>query len=487
MFGILAPHLKEFTDDLSDEIKYQKIKHGVKDVKEFLEKLANKGKVDPLSNDFAKYLDENDKLKYLRYEFTIPKARDIVSDGVEALSPEDDSVYFCGNSLGLMPRRTRDLVNQELDVWASSGVVGHFKHKHKRPWISIEDNVIDKMAEIVGAKPIEVAVMNTLTSNLHLLMASFYTPTTKKNRKKILIEPMAFPSDLYAVESQIRFHGLDPAKELIKVTPPEGENVVPLDNILKIIEKEGHTISLVLFSGVHYYTGQFFKIKKITEAAQKKGCIVGLDLSHAVGNVVLKLHKWGVDFAAWCSYKYLNSGPGGIAGIFLHERHANDFNRPRFAGWWGSDRGTRFQVDQQFKPIPGAGGFQVSNPSVLNMVSLIASLELFSKTSMVHLRAKSILLTGYLEYLLDKQVNGLGFKIISPRDPHQRGCQLSLKFLDKNVRDKVSRELMSYGIVIDERDDTIRVAPTPMYNNFSEVFKFVKALKIIMSDLGIKK
>ncbi|CAG8518691.1 1271_t:CDS:2 [Funneliformis mosseae] len=459
MFDILAPHLKGLTEDLNDEIKYQKFKHGIKEVKEFLEKLANRGKVDPLSSNFAQYLDENDKLKYLRYEFSIPKSRDIVTDKVEALSPEEECMYFCGNSLGLMPKRARELISQELDVWASSGVVGHFKHKHNRPWVSIEDTVVEKMADIV-AKPIEIAIMNTLTSNLHLLMASFYTPNTKKTH---------------------------PAKELIKVTPPEGESVVPLNSILEIIEKEGHTISLVLFSGVHYYTGQFFKMKKITQAAQRKGCIVGFDLSHAVGNVVLKLHKWGIDFAAWCSYKYLNSGPGGIAGIFLHEKHANDFNRPRLAGWWGSERKSRFKMDQQFKPIPGASGFQVSNPSVLNVVSLLASLELFSRTSMVNLRAKSILLTGYLEYLLDKQLNGLGFKIITPRDPHQRGCQLSLKFFERSVQEKVHKELMSYGAVVDERSpDIIRIAPNPMYNNFSEVFRFVRALKVVIGDIGVK-
>ncbi|RHZ88499.1 hypothetical protein Glove_22g197 [Diversispora epigaea] len=483
MWDIISPFFKEIHEDLSDELKYQKLKHEIKDVKELIERLASKAKLDPLSADFSKHLDENDRLKGLREEFNIPKAGDIVTDGVEAISPGENSLYFGGNSLGLMPKRARGLISQELDVWASAGVVGHFQHKFNRPWVSIDDNVVEGIAEIVGAKPIEIAIMNTLTSNLHLLMASFYTPN--KSRNKILIESKAFPSDQYAVESQIKFHGFDPATTLIKVNPPPGEFNERLEDILNVIEKEGNKIALVLFSGVHYYSGQFYKIKKITTAAKAKGCVVGFDLSHAAGNVVLKLHKWKVDFATWCTYKYLNSGPGGIAGIFIHEKHANDFNRPRFAGWWGSDRKSRFQMDKPFQPVPGAKGFQVSNPSVLNTVSLLASLEIFDKTSMVQLRSKSILLTGYLEYLLDRQLNSLGYKIITPRDPHQRGCQLSL-LIDENKFEQVSKGLMSYGIVVDVRNpDVIRVAPNPMYNTFSEVFRFVKALKIIMSDLGV--
>ncbi|CAG8450986.1 5596_t:CDS:2 [Diversispora eburnea] len=447
MWDIISPFFKEIHEDLTEELKYQKLKHEIKDVSELIERLASKAKLDPLSVDFSKHLDENDRLKSLREEFNIPKAGDIVTDGVEAISPGEKSVYFCGNSLGLMPKCARELLSQELDVWASTGVAGHFQHKFNRPWVSIDDNVVEGIAEIVGAKPIEIATMNTLTSNLHLLMASFYTPN--------------------------------------KINPPPGEFNERLEDILNIIEKEGNKIALVLFSGVHYYSGQFYKIKKITTAAKAKGCVVGFDLSHAVGNVVLKLHKWKVDFATWCTYKYLNSGPGGIAGIFIHEKHANDFNRPRFAGWWGSDRKSRFQMDKPFQPIPGAKGFQVSNPSVLNTVSLLASLKVFDKTSMVQLRSKSILLTGYLEYLLDKQLNSLGYKIITPRDPHQRGCQLSL-LVDENKVEQVSKGLMKYGIVIDVRSSSvIRIAPNPMYNTFSEVFRFVKALKLIMSDLGI--
>ncbi|CAG8600358.1 9690_t:CDS:2 [Acaulospora morrowiae] len=484
MWDLVAPLFKEFHEELTDELKYQKLKREIKNSHDLIERLAAKAKLDPLSVEFSKHLDEHDRLKPLREEFSIPKSKDVVTEGTSKTKPNEEVVYFCGNSLGLMPKRVRQLLSQELDVWATAGVVGHFNHKFDRPWISIDEAVVEKTAEIVGAKPIEIAIMNTLTSNLHLLMASFYTPT--KSRNKILIEAKAFPSDQYAVESQIKFHGYDPATALIKVNPPPGEYLTKLDDILDTIEKEGNKIALLLFSAVHYYTGQFFKIKKITAAAQKKGIVVGFDLSHAVGNVVLRLHKWKVDFASWCSYKYLNSGPGGIAGIFIHEKHANDFNRPRFAGWWGSDRRSRFQMDKPFQPTPGAGGFQVSNPSVLNTVSLLGSLEVFEKTSMVQLRAKSILLTGYLEYLLDKQLNNLGYKIITPRDPHQRGCQISL-FFEKEKFEKVYKDLLIYGIIIDERNsDVIRVAPNPMYNSFSEVFRFVEALKTIMADLGVK-
>ncbi|KAF0419885.1 kynureninase [Gigaspora margarita] len=484
MWDIIAPLFKEIHEDLTDELKYLKLKHEIKDCRELIERLAARAKLDPLSEEFSQHLDKNDKLSHLREEFSIPKSSEVTLNGVVSLNPNEPSMYFCGNSLGLMPKRARILVNQELDVWAKSGVNGHFTHPHNRPWVSIDDTVVEKMADVVGAKPIEIAIMNTLTSNLHLIMASFYTP--KKHRNKILIEAKAFPSDQYAVESQIKFHGYDPATTLITVNPPPGEYIINLNDILNIIEKEGSSIALVLFSGIHYYSGQFFKLKKIAAAAKKKGCIVGFDLSHAVGNVVLKLHKWNVDFAVWCSYKYLNSGPGGIAGIFIHEKHAHDFNRPRFAGWWGSDRRSRFQMDKPFNPIPGAGGFQVSNPSVLDTVSLLASLDVFAQTSMVQLRAKSILLTGYLEYLLDKQLNGLGYKNITPRDPHQRGCQISL-VIDENKLEKVINGLNSYGAVVDERTpDCIRIAPNPMYNSFSDVFRFVKALKIIMGNLGFK-
>nr|CAG8607109.1 1664_t:CDS:2 [Entrophospora candida] len=373
-----------------------------------------------------------------------------------------------------MPKCTKELVNQELDAWASSGVTGHFRHKYNRPWVSIAETVTEKTAELVGAKPIEIAIMSTLTSNLHLLMASFYTPT--KTRFKIMIEDKTFPSDQVNMESQIRFHGYDPATALIKVSPPTGEYFPSLDEILKTIEQEGDSIALVMFGGVQYYTGQFFKIKKITQVAQRKGCIVGFDLAHAVGNVVLKLHKWKVDFASWSTYKYMNSGPGGISSIFVHEKHAYDFDRPRFAGWWGTDLTSRFQMDKRM----------VSNPSVLNVVSLLGSLEVFSKTSMVQLRTKSILLTGYLEYLLDKQLDEIGCKIITPRDPHQRGCQLSLIFDSERVR-SIHKELMTYGIVVDIREpNCLRVAPAPLYNTFSEVWKFVKALKMAVNDLAVK-
>ncbi|KAJ7389149.1 hypothetical protein OS493_033235 [Desmophyllum pertusum] len=338
-----------------------------------------------------------------------------------------------------------------------------------------------------SAKDIEVAIMNSLTVNVHLMMVPFYRPTPQ--RHKILIEAKAFPSDYYAVQSHIRFHGYDPAKAIIEATPREGEELLRTEDILSIIEDQGDAIALVLFSGVQFYTGQYFDMKRITASAQKKGCVVGWDLAHAVGNVELQLHDWNVDFACWCTYKYLNSGPGGIGGAFVHEKHAYNFDLPKFAGWWGHDRTTRFQMTNEFKPIPGVAAFQVSHPSPLQTVSLLGSLNVFAKTSMKKLRAKSDILTAYLELLLlryyglvQNDENGnprnktnVHLSIVTPINPAKRGCQLSVKF--SVPIQSVQKELQKRGVVVDTREPHVmRIAPTPLYNSFTDVHRFVTLL-----------
>ncbi|ORY05740.1 kynureninase-like protein [Basidiobolus meristosporus CBS 931.73] len=445
-----------------------------------LENLAREANLDPLSPEFARYLDKQDKLAYLREEFFIPSVQDVLPENEDKprgpYKAEEDCIYLCGNSLGLLPKKAKQYVEEELDVWAHSGVHAHHHHKHGRPWVTIDEEVCKLSASIVGGKPIEVASMATLTSNLHFLLTAFYKPTEK--RHKILMEYKAFPSDHYAVESQIKYHGFDPVKSLVTVAPREGEYTIRTEDILKAIEAEGDSVAVVLFSGIQYYTGQFFEIEKITEAAHKKGCIAGFDLAHAVGNVPLQLHDWDVDFACWCTYKYLNSGPGGIGGLFVHERFAHDFDRPRFSGWWGHNKTTRFQMNSVSDPLPGAAGFQMSNPSVLTTVSLLGGLELFEKASMKELRQKSLLLTGYLEFLLDQLFDKSTFSIMTPRDPSQRGCQLSFLF-GEDVKE-LYHQLSSSGVVCDIREpNSIRIAPVPLYNSFSDVYKFISLLRSI--------
>ncbi|TPX34178.1 hypothetical protein SmJEL517_g03079 [Synchytrium microbalum] len=378
---------------------------------------------------------------------------------------QKDCIYLCGNSLGLQPKRTRELISEELHVWADRGVNGHFDHPHNRPWALIDDHVVQSTAKIVGAKESEVAVMNSLTANLHFLMVSFYRPTS--TRHKILMEPKCFPSDHFAIESQIKFHGYDPLPSIITVNLRDGESNISTDDILQAIDKDGDSIALVLFGGVQYYTGQLFDMQAITRAGHEKGCVVGFDLAHAVGNVPLQLHDWNVDFAAWCTYKYLNSGAGGIGGAFVHERHASDSTLPKFLGWWGTDPTTKFAMSHDFKPINGANQYRVSNPAVLTTVALMGSLSVFDKTSMAELRAKSLLLTGYLEHLLDK-LSSPYIKIITPRDPLQRGCQLSVLLQGRNM-EAVHHALLQQGIVCDERKpDVIRISPAPLYNTFED-------------------
>lgn len=391
---------------------------------------------------FAEKLDAADPLSGYRKKFHIPKTK-----------TGEDCIYFCGNSLGLQPVTVEAAVRQELDDWKNLGVEGHFHGKN--PWKDYHEFLTAQMAHIVGAKPVEVVAMNTLTVNLHLMMVSFYRPT--RARHKIIIESGAFPSDQYAVRSQILFHGFDPATSLIET-----------DNIEEVLDREGESVALVLLGGVNYYTGQLFDIENITKAGHKKGCIVGFDLAHAVGNALLRLHDWDVDFACWCSYKYLNAGPGSVAGCFVHERFAHDATLPRFCGWWGHDKAGRFKMEPGFRAIPGAEGWQLSNPAILSMAAVKASLDVFYAAKMENLRAKSILLTGYLEFLIDGR-----FTIITPRAAEQRGCQLSIR-MPREGR-KVYGALTEAGVICDWREpDCIRVAPVPLYNSFTDVYRFAK-------------
>ena len=395
------------------------------------------------TQEFAAKMDAADPLKGYRSKFYIPKTK-----------TGEDSIYLCGNSLGLQPVTVAAALQQELDDWKKYGVEGHFHGKN--PWKDYHEFLTQQMAHVVGAKPIEVVVMNNLTVNLHLMMVSFYRPRMERN--KILIEASAFPSDQYAVKSQIEFYGLDPATTLLELKTGE--------NIEELLEREGESIALILLGGVNYYTGQLFDLEKITRLGHKHGCIVGFDLAHAVGNALLKLHDWDVDFAVWCSYKYLNGGPGCVAGCFVHERFANDASLPRFAGWWGHDKASRFKMGPDFKAIPGAEGWQLSNPSIFGMAPLKASLDIFYEAKMENLRAKSVLLTGYLDFLLGDKVD-----VMTPRNAEERGCQLSIRAKSK----KVHEALTATGVICDWREpDCIRVAPTPLYNTFTDVYRFAK-------------
>lgn len=404
---------------------------------------------------FAAEMDAADPLAPYRAQFHIPKT----TDG-------RDAIYLCGNSLGLQPKATEAALMQELRDWQTLGVEGHFHAKH--PWMPYHEFLTTQLAALVGAKPIEVVAMNSLTVNLHLLMVSFYRPTA--SRYKIVIERGAFPSDRYAVLSQLKFHGFD-ASGLIELAPREGETTLRTEDIEAAIAREGNRIALILIGGVNYYTGQFFDLPAITRAGHAVGAIVGFDLAHAVGNLPLALHEWGVDFAAWCSYKYLNSGPGSLAGAFVHERHAHT-DLPRFAGWWGHDKSTRFKMGPEFVPIAGAEGWQLSNPPILSLAAVKASLDIFHEIGMEKLRAKSLALTGYFEYLLDA-LGSDAFHVMTPRDPAARGCQLSI-VVKQNGR-KMFDALTAAGVVCDWREpDCIRVAAVPLYNSFRDVHQFVQ-------------
>jgi kynureninase len=415
----------------------------------------------PVSDEqHARALDDADALAPFRDEFLIPP------------HGNDRQVYLCGNSLGLQPKATRAALTDELEDWASLGVEAHFRGRH--PWMPYHAEVREHLAEVVGARPNEVVAMNSLTTNLHLMMVSFYRPT--RERPAILIEKSAFPSDRYAVESQLRFHGLDPADALIEV---EGDNNAVLSDvaITEAIERHGHRIALVLLPGVQYLSGQVFDLRTIVNLARKKGCIVGFDLAHAAGNIDVHLHDSGADFAVWCSYKYLNSGPGSIAGCFVHERHART-DRPRFAGWWGHDQDTRFQMGPEFIPTSGAEGWQLSNPPIFALAPLRVSLEIFHRAGMSSLREKSIALTGYLESLIQKRLSDV-LNIATPSKLEQRGCQLSLRVRGPRESGKLLYEyLLDNGVIVDWREpDIIRAAPTPLYNRYADCVAFVLSVQ----------
>lgn len=413
---------------------------------------------------FAAQLDSRDPLAAFRERFHFPKAPD-----------GSDCVYLCGHSLGLQPKSVREYMEQELYDWEVLGVEAHFRGRH--PWMPYHRLLTDQTARLVGAKPIEVVVMNSLTVNLHLMMVSFYRPTPQ--RHKILIERSAFPSDQYAIQSQIRFHGFDPATSIVELYPRPGEDLLRTEDIVTLTEREGESIALIMLGGVNYSTGQAFDLDAITRTGRARGCIVGFDLAHAAGNLPLRLHDAGPDFAVWCSYKYLNGGPGCIAGCFVHERHAREFGLPRFAGWWGQNEGIRFQMGPQFDPMEGADGWQISNPSILSLAALRASMDIFDEAGMEAIRAKSLALTGYLEFLLDQHASPK-FHIISPRDPAQRGAQLSLRILENGRA--VCNKLAEEGVLCDWREpDILRVAPAPLYNSYQDVWRFVERFVATLS------
>ncbi|OAX43542.1 kynureninase [Rhizopogon vinicolor AM-OR11-026] len=434
--------------------------------------------------------------KALSDQFIIPSNEDIGATAVPEENADQRCTYLCGNSLGPLNKRSKALLQDELHVWGTRAVEGHFAHPYGREWVNITDTVTPSLADLVGASENEVACMGTLTANLHLMMATFYKPAA--GRFKILCEGQAFPSDQYAFDSQARLHGYDPNEAIIEMWPREGEYTLRGSDILDLITKEGPSIALVIFSGVQYYTGQWFPMKAITNAAKAQGCICGWDLAHAIGNVPMALHDWGVDFAVWCSYKYLNSGPGGVGGLFVHKKWENIL-QPQYAGWFGHDPATRFDMPPQFSAIPGAQGFQQSNPPVLATVSLLGSLQIFKEVGMMGpLRERSLQLTSELETRLMKsrfyvpvnevsarylfrggaggkdhttQQDQSGFTIITPRDPESRGSQLSLLFLppDSDVMEKVANALSVQGVVGDKRKpNVIRLAPAPLYNTLGD-------------------
>ncbi len=415
-----------------------------------------------VGEDFAIAMDQLDPLREYRTRFLLPKN----DNGT-------DSVYLCGHSLGLQPRTAAAYIEQDLKDWARLGVEGHFKGAH--PWMPYHRLLTDQTAKLVGAKASEVVVMNSLTVNLHLMMVSFYRPTA--SRHKVVVERGAFPSDQYAVKSQILFHGYDPANSLIELTPLPGESCLRDEEIESLIERAGDEIALIMLGGVNYATGQAFDMANITRAGHARGCVVGFDLAHAAGNLQLKLHEWGPDFAVWCSYKYLNGGPGCVAGCFVHERHAQSQDLPRFTGWWGHDERSRFEMGPEFRAMPGAEGWQLSNPSIVSLAALRASMDIFDQAGMEQLRAKSEMLTGYLEFLLNQnllaQKLSSEFSIVTPKEKEQRGAQLSIRIPQKGRA--LCERLTQQGIIGDWREpDTFRVAAVPLYNSYQDAFHFVE-------------
>lgn len=412
---------------------------------------------------YAQRQDQKDSLKSFKEKFLHPTNK-----------KGEPLVYLCGNSLGLQPKLTATYLQQELNDWSKFGVEGHTDAKN--PWLPYHEFLTNSMARIVGAKPSEVVIMNSLTANLHFMMVSFYQPT--KTKYKIVIESDAFPSDKYAVESQLKFHGFDANEGLVLWKPRKDEDLCRFEDLEKIMEEQGDEIALLMIGTTNYYTGQSFPIKKITDLGHKYACKVGFDLAHGVGNIQPNLHENGPDFAVWCTYKYLNSGPGSLGGCFVHERHANNKDLNRFTGWWGHNKDTRFNMRHDFDALSGAEGWQLSNPAILSMAAIRASLQIFEEAGFENIREKSVKLTGYLEYLLS-ELNDKRIQIITPSNPSERGCQLSIqvKNADKDLHSKLTKS----GVISDWREpDVIRVAPIPLYNSFEDMFIFVKRLKNVL-------
>ncbi len=418
---------------------------------------------------WAKEADAQDPLKNFRAAFHIP-----------TLS-EKPAVYFTGNSLGAMPKSAREAVEYEFAQWQKFGVEGHFEGQ--KPWKDYHKFLTEKAALVVGGKPHEVVIMNNLTVNLHLMMVSFFQPTP--TRYKIIMEGGAFPSDQYAMETQVKFHGLNPDDAIIELKPRAGEHLLHEEDIIRAIENAGDSLALVMIGGVNYYTGQWYPMKAITGAGHKVGAKVGFDLAHAAGNVPMELHNWGVDFAVWCTYKYLNSGPGGTSGVFVHERHAHNTDLPRFAGWWGHKEDERFQMKKGFIPMYGAEGWQLSNAQIFPMAIHLAALNLFEEAGMEQLRAKSLKLTGYLEWQIDRilaEFPQASASVISPRNPAERGCQISL-LVPEHGR-KIFEGLMAADVITDWREpNVIRMAPVPIYNSFEDIFRFATAFEQTLKQL----
>ena len=417
--------------------------------------------------EYAKNLDSQDVLSDYRARFYIPNI-----NGQEAL-------YFTGNSLGLQPKSTVNYLNQELDDWAEFGVEGHFKAKN--PWVSYHNILSHPFAKLVGAYPNEVVAMNGLSVNLHLMLVSFYLPNGR--RTKILCESKAFPSDQYVLESQVKFHGLDPQETIVEVAPRDGEHTIRHEDILATIDELGDELALVFWGGVNYYTGQVFDMADISSKASAVGAVVGFDLAHGVGNVMLDLHNWQVDFACWCSYKYLNSGPGSVSGVFVHQKHASNSELPRFAGWWGHDQERRFLMEKHFAPMMGAQGWQLSNAPVFSMAACKASMDLFDEVGMPALSAKSRQLTNFMEFIfndISSRYTNCNFEIITPKETKQRGCQLSILThgQGKNLFDYISAK----GVIADWREpNVIRLAPVPFYNSFEDIFRMGQIIENALS------
>ncbi|CAN8096336.1 unnamed protein product [Discula destructiva] len=466
------------------------------------------------SREHAQSLDASDPLKHLRNEYTFPtkaslKSKSLLSSSAtdasqngttngEVKAESEQAIYFCGNSLGLPSKAARRYVNAQLDTWGSIGVNGHFTDYANSPLVNWQDMAADcarKSADFIGALPSEIVYMNTLTTNIHLLLASFYRPTEK--RHKIILEWKPFPSDYYAVSSHLAWHKLD-TKSIVELWPAGEDLYIPTSQILATIDKHADETALIMLPGIQYYSGQLFDIPTITKYAQDRGIVVGWDLAHAAGNVDLKLHDWNVDFAMWCTYKYINAGPGSAGGAFVHERHGKvewtsgaesedsepkPVFRPRLSGWYGGDKSVRFQMAKQFQPTPGASGFQIGNPSALDLSALSGSLSMFEQAGFQNLRNKSLVLTCYAEFMLnriladEKDAIKPAFRIITPANPAERGAQLSV-FLKEGLLDKVQAAFEAEGIVCDKRKpDVIRVAPVPMYNNFEDTWKFMQVLR----------